>query len=252
MVAARVPHGAVTADVGTDHGLLPVHLLAAGRVPRAIATDRLPHAAEAVRRLAERHGVADRLEVRVGDGLRPLSPGEADVIVLAGLSGRTIARILDEGAEMAAAARRLVLQPMQALPELRRWAVSHGWTLLEEELAEDGGRFYAALVLSGPPAGRARLGDEDLDRAVAAGVGFPPSVPPSWVWVAGPLLWRRRHPLLPAALRARARLHRETAARIEARGERGAEARRRHLDAADQWEALAEHVATERDGMGSY
>lgn len=242
MVARLLPEGTVVADVGTDHGLLPVHLLAAGRIPRAIATDRLPQAAEQARRLAERHGVAGLLDVRVGEGLAPLRPGEAGAIVLAGMSGRTIARVIDEGAEVAASAGRLVLQPVQALPFMRRWAVARGWTIVAEELTEEDGRFYAAVALSGPPAGEARLPAHMLDKAVAEGVGFPPSVPAEYVWTVGPLLWRVRHPLLAASLRARARRHRETAMAIVPRGPRSEEARRRHLDAAAALEELANHV----------
>lgn len=195
----------VLADVASDIGLLATAMLTAGSARRAICCDRQLHAIRGAQDLAARLGVATRLEARVGDGLGPLAPGEADVIAVAGLGGRTIASILGAGPAVAAGARRLVLQPMRGVAELRRWLVFHGGTLLDEELVRDGSRIYAAMAASfraaiGPAVG----GRGELEEAVAREAGFPPDLPAAWVWEVGPLLWRDRHPLLPDLLETRA------------------------------------------------
>src|SRR6476661_1445037 len=90
-IAALIPAGARVADVGSGHGLLPRHLLATGRAAWCVATER------DARRLRSVLGDPEepRLSLRHGDGLDPLLPEERlDVVVLAGLGGPSIARIL--------------------------------------------------------------------------------------------------------------------------------------------------------------
>jgi hypothetical protein len=113
-VAAFIPEGSVAADIGTDHALLAAHLVATGRSPRVIATDANASPLAVARRALERWPAAAAVELRLGHGLRVLRPGEADVLELAGLGGDTIADLLGDRPEVAAAARRLVLQPARS------------------------------------------------------------------------------------------------------------------------------------------
>lgn len=145
-VAEVVPAGSVVADVGTDHALLPAYLVASGRCPRAIAVDARPGPLAAARRTLARYGVADRVDVRQGDGLQALVPGEADVLVIAGLGGETIAQILARRPEVARRARRLVLQPVRGRDALVRYLAQQGWTVVEREVPE-GRRRYPLLVV---------------------------------------------------------------------------------------------------------
>ncbi|MEO8084114.1 MAG: class I SAM-dependent methyltransferase [Ardenticatenales bacterium] len=146
-IASFVPDGARLADIGTDHALLPAHLVAAGRVPSAIAVDVRPGAVAQARRTIERCGVADRVAVRLGDGLQALAAGECDCVVVAGLGGPTIARILDAGfRDGAGSASRLVLGPQSAACRVRWWLRRNGWALLDEAFVEDGGIGYSILV----------------------------------------------------------------------------------------------------------
>ncbi len=158
-----VPQGSVVADIGTDHGLLPLRLLASGRAVRCIASE--PTAA----RLAKAEAVASAgparraLELRVGDGLAVLSPGDGvDVAVIAGLGGHAIVRILDHPARARLALRRLVLQPQTDASLVRTWIVEHGFRHVEERLVRDRGRFYP-LIAAEP--GREPLAHPRLSRA---------------------------------------------------------------------------------------
>lgn len=145
-----IPRGAVIADVGTDHALLPAWLVARGLAPRAIASDRAPGPLRAARRSLDALGVGARVELRCGEGLAVLAEGEAEVIVIAGMGGRKIAAIVDARRSLAAAHRRLVVQPLAHADEVRRWLCGAGWALVDEALCEERGE--VRVVIAAEPA----------------------------------------------------------------------------------------------------
>ena len=96
-VADLVTDGLRVADIGTDHGFVPIALVSEGRCPSAIAADvrsgPLSHAAENIRR----QGLSDVIETRLSDGLKKIDPGEAEAVIIAGMGGMLMIRILDDG-----------------------------------------------------------------------------------------------------------------------------------------------------------
>ena len=96
-VADLVSDGMRIADIGTDHGFVPIALVSAGRCPYAVAADvrrgPLSHAAENIRK----YGLSEVIETRLSDGLEKIKPGEADSIIIAGMGGMLMIRILEEG-----------------------------------------------------------------------------------------------------------------------------------------------------------
>ena len=139
-VAALVPRGARAADVGTDHAYLAIALLNEQDVETVIATDKNEGPCAAARRTISASGFTNRVQVRLGDGLAPLSPGEVDTVCIAGMGGGLIASILAEGAEVLTEVSRLVLQPMNDAAALRQWLYDNGWHIVEESLATADGR----------------------------------------------------------------------------------------------------------------
>lgn len=158
-IAALVPAGCgCLADIGTDHGYLPVSLLLEGRIARAVAADVGAPPLDHARRTARRYGVGEGLDFRLGDGLGVLRPGEADVIVIAGMGGDTITEIL-AAAPWSRAGPLLLLQPMSRAEVLRAWLPANGYAVYREELARDKGRLYPILSVRGgemPPASDAQ------------------------------------------------------------------------------------------------
>lgn len=145
-IAELVPPVNCLADIGTDHALLPVYLVEKGTVSRVVAVEKESGPALRARHTVAAHGLEQQIEVRVGDGLSPLLPGEAQVIVIAGLGGEKIAAILARGKEVARTANRLVLQPMSQAAKLRRWLVANGWRIEKECLVEEKKRLYQVIV----------------------------------------------------------------------------------------------------------
>lgn len=136
------------ADIGTDHGYLPAELLLKGRLDRAIAADIGREPLERARRTARQYGLEERMDLRLGNGLNVLEPGEADVIVIAGMGGDSIVSILS-AVPWVRAGPLLLLQPMSKAEVLRRWLPENGFPALAEELAEERGVLYPILTACG-------------------------------------------------------------------------------------------------------
>jgi tRNA (adenine22-N1)-methyltransferase len=148
-VASYVLLGKPMADIGTDHGYLPAHLVQAGHVPRAIAGDLMPGPLDAARATIREAGLLDQVELRLGSGLQVLRPGEVMTATICGMGGALIAEILDAGP--LAGIERLVLQPMGGEERLRAWLADNGWALIDEQLLAEGGRLYVVLVAEPGP-----------------------------------------------------------------------------------------------------
>lgn len=152
-IADLVPTGCrCLADVGTDHGYIPAALLLEGRVERAVAADVGALPLEHARRTARRLGLDASIDFRLGDGLTVLSPGEADVTIIAGMGGDNIVSILSAAPW---ARKGLLLQPMSRAEVLRRWLTENGYAVEAERLVQDKGVIYPILTVESgdvPPA----------------------------------------------------------------------------------------------------
>jgi len=151
-----------TADIGADHGELPKFLVENQLVPRVIASELGdgPY----LRLLA---GLKDspcreQIEVRQGNGLTVLKPGEVVNVVIAGLGGDAIVKILSRDWQEAASFKRFVFQPMSRPGSLRRELSQKGWPILEERLVEENGRLFVAISTS-PGSNPYRLSALEID-----------------------------------------------------------------------------------------
>ncbi len=146
-LTSLVPQGARLADIGTDHGKLPVSLLLEGRIAAAIGSDigegPLAHAA----RNAADHGVS--LSLRLASGLDAVQPEECDTVSIAGMGGQTIAEILAAAPWCAQGHHLLLLQPMTMVYELRQWLWAHGYAIERETLCREDRRQYVVLSVRG-------------------------------------------------------------------------------------------------------
>lgn len=145
-LADFVPEGARAADIGTDHGYLAVALVESGKAVHVMASDLNRGPCEAAKRTVAEAGLGKSIDVRQGDGLAPLAPGEADTICIAGMGGVLMTQILEAGADVLAKTRRLVLQPMNGAGKLRRWLYQKDWHIDGEKLAVADGRLYEILT----------------------------------------------------------------------------------------------------------
>lgn len=145
-LAQHVPRNSVVADIGTDHAYLPVYLVRAGICPRAVASDLNSGPIESARQTVCSYGLEEKIDIRQGDGLEILKPGEVDVVILAGMGGKLIARILEKGPEVLKSVSRLVLQPNNNAGVLRSWLVENNWGIVDEQLIQENRKLYPLIV----------------------------------------------------------------------------------------------------------
>ena len=160
-VARCVPAEGALADIGTDHALVPVYCVCANGSPRAIATDIRSGPLMAARRSVARWGCGT-VELRQGWGLRPLGEERPGTVVLAGMGGHLIRRIVDDQPSLVARVEQLVLQPNTQWPQVREWIQRRRWHLQHEELIEDSGRHYLIVVVRPRPSSGQRWNEADL------------------------------------------------------------------------------------------
>ena len=144
-ITEYVKDAAVVADIGTDHGYVPVYCVEGGLCQRAIACDINEGPLNAARENIHAHNLSDCIVTRLSDGLDGLEKGEADVIVIAGMGGFLIRDILMSGADKITDTTRLILQPMVAVAELREYLKESGFEIEDEKLAREDEKFYNIL-----------------------------------------------------------------------------------------------------------
>lgn len=145
-MAAFVPKGTRLADIGTDHAYVPIELVQENIIVSAVAGDVKVGPCQAAKEHVEGLGLEQKISVRLGDGLAVLSPGEVDVVVIAGMGGQNIVEILKSNSEVTNSLQRLILQPMVAAASVRRWLDKNGWCIIDEMLILDEERLYEIIV----------------------------------------------------------------------------------------------------------
>lgn len=141
-LAGMVTEGNRLADVGTDHGYVPICLCEQGKIPSAIAMDISEGPLSRARAHIQEAGLTQYIETRRSDGLTALREGEVDTVLIAGMGGMLMERILYEGRALLSEVRELILQPQSELAGIRQWLERNGWRLVCEDVVYEDGKYY--------------------------------------------------------------------------------------------------------------
>jgi len=145
-IASLVTEGKRVADIGTDHGYIPVYLLNQGKVPYAILADVNKGPLENARGEVRHNKLLDKVDLRLGSGIEVLEKGEVDEVIIAGMGGILISELLEAKLEVAHSVDKLILQPMQAQNELRKYLLNNGFEILDEVLVKEDFRIYEIII----------------------------------------------------------------------------------------------------------
>ena len=160
LVASFVPQGAILLDVGSDHAYLPIELIERGQIESAIAGEVVEGPYQSAVKNVEAHGLKEKIQVCLANGLAAFEEADqVSVITIAGMGGRLITRILEEGLDKLANVERLILQPNNREDDLRIWLQNHGFEIVAENILEEAGKFYEILVVE---AGQMKLSASDV------------------------------------------------------------------------------------------
>ncbi len=144
-IIAMVPGCTAAADIGTDHGFVPIELVRRGIVKRAVASDVRKGPLERARQHIENAGLSDRIETRLGSGLETLVPGDEQVLILAGMGGILTAELLNNTPKVLKRAEALVLSPHTDWDAVRRCVRELGFRIADETMTEEDGKFYVVM-----------------------------------------------------------------------------------------------------------
>lgn len=198
MVADMVSKGNVLADIGCDHGFVSIYLLENGICPKVIAMDvnegPLLRAGEHIKE----RGLSPYIDVRLSDGMEKLLIGEADSILIAGMGGRLVIKILTDCMEKAKALKEVILQPQSELHLVRQFLNESGFHILEENMVRDNGKYYPAMRAVWQEDEQKPLSEEEL-------------------WY-GPLLLQEKNPVLREYLENEKAKYMQIAKDIENKG----------------------------------
>ncbi len=144
-IAGQINAGETMADIGTDHGFLPIYLKKTGKCPHVIMTDISRGSLDKAVRDCEIYEPGEPFDLRIGDGLTVLKPGEVNDVVIAGMGGSLIADIMGADPGLSSSFGRFILQPRNNIGKLRASLSRMGFVITKEQLAEEG-RFLCVII----------------------------------------------------------------------------------------------------------
>ncbi len=162
-IADCVSKGTNVADIGTDHGYIPVWLAQNCIAEKLVAADINRGPLEHARQTAERYGVSNKIRFALCSGLEFEGSSDYDTVIIAGMGGELIASILEAAPWTSRQDTTLILQPNSRIPHLVQWLTEHGFVLSDASLVRDAGKIYQILVVK---PGQSDAIPEESDRLV--------------------------------------------------------------------------------------
>ncbi|EOT2916474.1 tRNA (adenine(22)-N(1))-methyltransferase [Clostridium perfringens] len=141
-IAEHVDKCESVADIGTDHGYIPIYLVKEGICEKAIASDINKGPIEKAKVNVAFEGVSNKIKCLLGPGLNPLKVGEVNGVILAGMGGNLTRDILLADMEKVKRYDFIILQPAQNPEVLREFLYKNDYEIIDEDLIKDEGRFY--------------------------------------------------------------------------------------------------------------
>ncbi len=195
-IADFIDPGESVADIGTDHGFLPIALWESGKSPHVILSDIKPGPLEKAKANIDKYYPDKDFDIRIGSGIRTIKPAEVDAVVIAGMGGQLIAEIIGDDLEKSRSYRKFVLQPRNAQDKLRGWILEHGFEIRDEALVREG-KYLCEIILAVPGSLPAKKEPENLDLEIS------------------PILFEKKDPLLVEFIENKIRIENKVHAAIK-------------------------------------
>lgn len=148
--AELVSTGSRIADIGTDHAYLPIYLVERQRAVSAIALDVNEGPLKRAKAHIHACGMAEKIELRLSDGMQKLSAFEVDTAVLTGMGGGLMIRILKAYPEVTSSLTECVLQPQSEIAKVRTFLLEEGFLFLAEDMVKEDGKYYPMMKVAPP------------------------------------------------------------------------------------------------------
>ncbi len=144
-VADTVTKGNSVADIGCDHAYIAIYLIEKAIAPKVIAMDINKGPLQRADENIKARGYVNRIETRLSDGLDKLNLGEVDTVLMAGIGGALMIRILEEGKKVLESVKELVLSPQSEINQVRKYLHDNHFAIMEEKMVLDEGKYYVII-----------------------------------------------------------------------------------------------------------
>jgi len=145
-LADNIDNNASVADIGTDHGYLPIYLAQTEAVKKIAASDISAASLQSARRFASEYNVTEKITFINASGLEGISVHDFDTIVIAGMGGETIIEILSNTPRIKQQKIKFILQPQSKLDLLSRFLYDNEYKIKSTQRLEDKGKRYVITV----------------------------------------------------------------------------------------------------------
>ncbi|KIL48552.1 SAM-dependent methyltransferase [Jeotgalibacillus alimentarius] len=145
-VADYVGPDEIVADIGSDHAYLPCYLVKKNKIKKAIAGEVVEGPYQSAINQVKQDQLGDYIDVRKGNGLTVIVPGEVTTVTIAGMGGPLISEILENGKDRLEGVKKLILQPNISAISIRSWLQENGWQISDERILEEDKKIYEVLL----------------------------------------------------------------------------------------------------------
>lgn len=146
-IASMVDKCDICADIGTDHGYIPIYLIENKICSKVIATDINKEPLNRAKENIMRKKYDDRIDFRLGSGLDTLDKGEVCIAIIAGMGGNLIKDIIEKDIEKFKELKYLIVQPVQNVDVLREYIYKKGFNIIEEKICFEDNKFYEIIKI---------------------------------------------------------------------------------------------------------
>ncbi len=144
-VADLVSPERVVADIGTDHGYIPIYLIQSGKCSKAFAMDVNEGPLLRAKQHVASYNLSDFIEARLSNGMKELQVSEVNAIIIAGMGGALVVKILEQDRRLWNSIDELILQPQSELEKVRLYLQEEGLKVVEENMIYEDGKFYPMM-----------------------------------------------------------------------------------------------------------
>ena len=162
-IANFIPSNSIVADIGTDHGYIPLYLIENQISKLVIASDVSQGSLNKTINYIHELRLQDKIIPRLGDGIQVIKPFEVDTVVMAGMGGLLIRDIMENDKSLTNSINCFVLQPMIASKELREYLINNNFKIMDEDLVKEENKYYEILFV--------KKGKECIDKEIYYEIG---------------------------------------------------------------------------------
>ena len=140
-----VDRGANVADIGTDHGYVPIYLKKNNIAHKVIAMDVRSGPLSHARENTLKFGLEGKIDLRLSDGLEKLAPYEVDTVIIGGMGGDLVLKILTDYKEVTRSIQTFILQPQSEIKRVRKFLSDHHFVIVKEDMVFEDGKYYPLI-----------------------------------------------------------------------------------------------------------